>query len=185
MELKRLACFCMPPTKWHVYAACVSCSQRRSVFWMKTVIWGEKGSAFNLRISPSLLLLSLFPLPYCLSLIEVQVDGREEKASITSMNVFENMKTLLLWTHGRWQIPLSRGWFIFIDCAWYSSVQGKTDYSWGLLCSCLSLWQWWQPTHDKPPLAQWNIYGESPFIVALPRLAAFWNYSPVQLPLVQ
>lgn len=62
-------------------------------------------------------------------------------------------KTLLLWTHGRWQIPLSREWFIFIDSTWYSSVQGKTDYSWGLLCSCLSLWQWWQPTHDKPPLA--------------------------------
>lgn len=150
MELKFLVYFCVPPTKLHVHTACVSYSQRHSVFWMETVIWGENGSAFKFKISPSLLLLSLFYLPYCLSLIELQVDGQEEKASITIMNVFEKHYCYEPTVDGR--SPWAED-SLFIYSAWYSSVLGKTDYSWGPLCSCLSPWQGWQPTHDKLPLA--------------------------------
>lgn len=98
MELKPLAYSCVLLTEWHVCAACVLCWHRCLIEWRQnlqnTFILGENNSAFKLNSFP-------FPLPTSLSLIERQIDGREEKASVTIMNFFERCYCCELMVDGR------------------------------------------------------------------------------------
>lgn len=98
MELKPLAYLCVLLTEWHVCAARVLCWHRCLIEWRQnlqnTFILGENNLAFKLNSFS-------FPLPTSLSLIERQIDGREEKASVTIMNFFERCYCCELMVDGR------------------------------------------------------------------------------------
>lgn len=117
-------------------AACVSCLQRHMVFWVETESSKDWGKKVQPSIQTALLLLSSLPFHIYLSLIESQVDGHEEKAIVTAVNLSKKCYCYELMVGGRYR--LGTGQFVFIFSAWYSSVQRKTNYSRGPLHSCLS-----------------------------------------------
>lgn len=147
MELKPLAYSCVPLTEWHICTDCVLCWRRCLMEWrhnlQNTFIWGEINSAFKLNSFP-------FPLPTSLSLIERQIDGREEKASVTIMNFFERCHSCELMVDGRY-VWAEDGSCLFSLLGTHQ-CKGKQIVA-EVLCFCLSEWEWWQLTHDEVPLA--------------------------------
>lgn len=128
---------CHPQNGMRVLLVCHVCRDIWYSEWRQSLQkTGGKRFSLWLKISTALLLLSSFPFHICLSIIESQVDGREEKAIVTIVNLSKKCYCYELMVGGRY--PLGRGQFVFIFSARYSSVQRKTNYSRGPLHSCLS-----------------------------------------------